>query len=326
MANDNAVIYYESGQNAQALEAMTTTDNTTFDATFSPLSAKSGFEALVAPNGLINGGALSASATANTVTVATALVMMAGLAGADELGQFTVAGDDVLCARPATNTHLIYSITVSNSGALAAVAGTEGTSFSEARGAAGSAPYIPVDSIEIGQVRYATQTSGALAASEIKQVPGLHVELAEFPVYSVMEATGQVVFASDLPLIHTGDLPKQVLISGFTPIFAEVPDGSDWTPSEETHSVTSKQVYGRVIGSTSSSLGQASFNATLKDGHTDNILKLAGDTVWIKFKQDRNRVPYQLTQGKLGVARSFPAGDDVTASFTLSSKAKSVDY
>lgn len=326
MANDKAVIYYESGQNAHALETMTTSDNTTFNASFKPLSGKSGFEAMIAPNGVVNGGALSASATANTVAVADVLVSMAQVTGANELGQLTVTGDDVLCARPSTDDHLIYSITVDAAGALVAVAGAEGTGFSEARGATGGPPYIPVDSIEIGQVRYASQSSAVLAASEIKQVPGLHVELADFPVYSVEEATGEVTFASALPLIHTGDTAKQVHISGFTPIFAEVPDGADWTPSEETHSVNSKQVYGRTIGSTSSSLGQASFNATLKDGHTDNILKAAGDTIWVKFKQDRNRAPYQLTQGKLGVARSFPAGDDVTASFTLSSKSKSIDY
>jgi len=33
-----------------------------------------------------------------------------------------------------------------------------------------------------------------------------------------------------------------------------------------------------------------------------------------------------LTQGKLAIARSYPADDDVNASFTVSSEAKTVDY
>lgn len=326
MANDNAVIYYESGQNAHAREAMTTTDQQTFNASFKPLSAKSGFEALIAPNGVINGGALSAATVANTVSIATLLVSMAAATGANALGQLTVAGADILCARPTTSTHLIHSLTVSSAGALVAIKGTEGTSFSESRGVAGAAPYIPVGSIEVGQVRYASQTSSVVSLADIRQVPGLHVELADFPVYSVSEVEGKIVFASPLPLIHTGDLPKAVHISGFTPIFAEVPRGSDWKPAETTHSVSSQQVYGSTIGSTSSSLGQAGFSAMLKDGITDNIMKVVDDSIWVKFKQDRNRAPYQLTLGKLGVARTFPAAGNVAAAFTLSSEAKTADY
>jgi hypothetical protein len=326
MANDNAVIYYESGQSAQPLEAMTTKDQQNYSASFKPFSAKSGFEAMIAPNGVVNGGALSASATANTVSVASVLVSLATATGANAMGQLTVAGADVLCARPTTSDFLIHSITVNSAGALVTVKGTEGTAFSEARNVAGSAPYIPVGSVEIGQVRYSAKTSAVLTIANILQVPGLHVELADFPVYSINEAEGKIEFASALPLIHTGDLPKGVNISGFTPVFAEVPKGYDWKPSETTHSVSSQQVYGATIGSTSSSLGQGGFSAILKDGITDNIMKVVDESIWVKFKQDRNRVPYQLTQGKLGVARSFPADGGVTAAFTLSSEAKSSDY
>lgn len=327
-SNDKAVIYYESGQNAFALTAMTTTDNQTFSAgTIDPISNRAGFEAKIMPYGVVNGGALTPATAADDVSVAAVVVQMPAATGAGENGQLTVSGGDVSCARPSTDTHLIYSITVDNTGSLAAVAGSEGTSFSESRGVAGSAPYIPVDSIEIGQVRYATQTSDVLSTSEIKQVPGVHVELAQNPIITSKDfAAGEIGFAAALPLIHTDDTPKPVYIEGYTAIFAEVPDGYDYAPAEESYSTNSQQVYGRSVGSTSISLGQAGFNALLEDGHTDAILNQVGQNVWTKFKQNKNRAPYMLTQGILGLARTFPASGNVGATFTQSAESKSTDY
>lgn len=325
MSNDKALIEYEAGQNAHPLEVMDTVDFKTFEASFAPFSGRAGFEAKVMPNGLINGGAITPAALANKVTVATALVMMAGVTGADQNGQLTVAGAELSLTRAATDTHMINSITVSSTGVLAVVSGLQGTAFSGTRGAAGGPPYIPVGAIEIGQVHLSSSVSAVVQSTEIKAVPGLHVELSDFPIYTVKPVTGEVIFANELPLIHTGDLPKQVYVSGFTPSFAEVTNGSDWVPSEITHSINSTQVYGGAVGSSSSSLGQASFSAILKDGITDNILNVVDDTIWVRFKQDRNRIPYQLTQGKLGLARSFPADGNVQASFTLSSENKTTD-
>ena len=326
MSNEKAVIFYESGQNAQAMEVMTTTDNTVFSATFAPFSAKSGFDVKVMPNGLINGGAITPSASNNDVDVAQALEMLAAVTGADADGQLTVSGTAVTCARPTTDTHLVYSITVDNTGALVAVAGSEGTAFSDVRDAVGGPPLIAVDSIEIGQVRLSSQTAGVVTADEIKQVPNLHQELSDFPVFEIDYATGQATFASAVSTIHTGAVPREVHVSGFTPIFAEVPKGYDWVPAEESYSTNSQQVYGSAVGSTSSSLAAASFSAILKDGITDNILKAVGEKIWVKFKQDRNRAPNQLTQGLLGINRTFPADNNVGGAFTLSPESKSADY
>lgn len=325
MSNDKALIEYEAGQNAHPLEVMETTDNKNYSASFKPFSARAGFEAKVMPNGLINGGAITPSAEVDKVIVSTALVMMASVTGADENGQLTVAGAELELTRPITGTHAVYSVTVTSSGALSVVAGSDGSAFNEERGADGGAPFIPVDSIEIGQVHLSDDSSAMVKSSEIKQVPGLHVELSDFPIYTVKPVSGEVVFVSDLPLIHEGGVSKQIYITGFTPSFAEVSNGSDWVPSEITHSINSTQVYGGAVGSSSSSLNQASFSAILKDGITDNILNVVDDTIWVRFKQDRNRIPYQLTQGKLGLARSFPADGNVQASFTLSAENKTTD-
>ena len=44
-----------------------------------------------------------------------------------------------------------------------------------------------------------------------------------------------------------------------------------------------------------------------------------------KFFQDRLRTPFILSQGKLGVSRSFPAGDQVTAACTVSAEEEAVE-
>jgi len=130
-----------------------------------------------------------------------------------------------------------------------------------------------------------------------------------------------------LPLIHTGGVPKAVYVNGATPIFAPVPKSSDWVPAESTYSINSTDTYDGPIGSSSSSLNQASFNAVLTDGITDNFVGLKGSNLWFEFRPDRDRtVPKQLTQGILGVSRTFPAGGgSFTAACTITPEVASTD-
>lgn len=325
MSNDKAVIYYESGQNAHAMEAMTSTDGKVFSASFKPFSAASGFDVKVMPVGLANGGAITPSSSSDEVIVAEALVIMPHVAASNSDGQLTVSGGLLSVSRPTGSDFIIHSVTVNASGSLSIVSGTEGSGFVETRGVSGGPPLIPVDSVEIGQVRLTSTSPGVISTGEIKQVPGLHQELSDFPVYEIDYENGAAIFAQELPAIHDGDAPKQVYVSGFTPIFAETPKGYDWVPSEESYSTSSQKVYGAAIGSTSTSLQQASFSAILKDGITDNILKAVGENIWVRFKQDRNRAPNQLTQGILGISRTFPADGNVVGAFTLSPESKTRD-
>jgi hypothetical protein len=97
-------------------------------------------------------------------------------------------------------------------------------------------------------------------------------------------------------------------------------------PAETSHSVTSKQVYGATRGSTKSSLGQASFEAILSDGVTDPLITLKNETLWFRFTPDRYEPgKYTLTQGKLGVKRSFPADDDIKAACTVSASRETIE-
>ncbi len=331
MNAENAVVMYEAGQSAVAMaELADQGDHKDFRSADSLWSGKSGYEPVVRPNGLATGGAVTPAAAGgnNNVDVAALTCYLAGILT-------TVAADtDVAATRGAdTDTHCITSITVTSAGAIAAVAGTAHTAFSATRGAAGGPPYIPVDSIEIAQIRLTSITAAAITADEIFAVPGTHCERYDYPTWvqhSVNVEAGMlgdagIEFSSPLPLIHTGDEPKKVYASYYVPEFVEISVSSDFVPPETTHSVSSTQVYGGTLGTSSSSLNQGTFNAYLEDGISDALLAQKNHKIWIKFKQDRLRNPYILCQGKLGISRTFPAGAAITAACTISAESAAVE-
>ncbi len=319
---ENALLQYEAGQNAVAMSALTNSgDATTFTSAATLWSGKSGYAPVVRPNGLLTGGAVTPDGAAanDKVDVAALTCNLAGVVTSVTAGELTitrgVSGD----------THMINSITVKSDGTLEAIAGTDSTAFSETRAAAGGPPLIPVGSIEIAQVRTTSVTAAPITAAEIFQVVGLHQERADFPLWDVLSGSGSVRFLAALPLIHTGTVPKKVYASYASPIFADVALASDFVPPETSHSVSSTQVYGTTLGSTSSTLGQGSFKAYLSNGIADPLVVLKNATLWFKFFPDRYATPYLLAQGKLGISRTFPAGDTIQAACTISASATATE-
>ena len=318
---ENAKLQYEAGQQAAAMGLLTNSgDATTFTSASSLWSGRSGYAPVVRPNGVLTGFGITTHATNNTVNVAAGTLNLAGTVVA-------VAAGTLVAARPATAVAKVNSLTVDSTGALAAVAGTDGsnTTFSETRGAAGGPPLIPVGSVEIGQVRYTSNTAAPVLSSEIFEVVGLHRERADFPLYDVNYATGSVTFSAALESIHTGSVPKRVYASYAAPIFADIQLASDFVPPETTHSVSSTQIYGTTLGSSTSTLGQGSFTAYLNDGVTDALVTLKNQLLWFRFYPDRYKTPYMLTQGKLGIGRTFPAGDQIAAACTISASAAAIE-
>lgn len=318
---ENAKLQYEAGQNAVAMSALTNSgDETTFTSAATLWSGKSGYAPVVRPNGLLTGGAVSVNAANDKVTVAALTCNLQGVVTSVAAGEATIT-------RPASAKAKVCSVTINSSGAIAVVAGTDSlsTAFSETRAAAGGPPLIPVDSIEIAQVRVTSNTAAAVAASEIYQVVGLHTERADFPLWNVEYDSGSVKFLDALPEIHTGPVPKKVYASYASPIFSDIALASDFVPPENTHSVTSTQVYGTTLGATASTLGQGSFTAYLSNGVSDALVQLKDQTLWFKFFPDRYASPYLLCQGKLGVSRTFPAGDSIQAACTISASAPAVE-
>lgn len=319
---ENAKLQYEAGQNSVAMSALTDAgDATNYTSAAALWSGRAGYAPVVRPNGLLTGGVCTATVTNNQLACAALTLNLQGVVTAVGAGNTTIT-------RPATAVSKINSLTVNNAGALTMVAGTDGgtTAFSETRGAAGGPPFIPVDSVEIAQVRVISNVAAPIAATEIYQVVGLHQERADFPLYDINYGAGKVTFIAANPLHHTGSLGKKVYASYATPIFADVALAGDFVPPETSWSVSSTQVYGTTLGATSSTLNQGSFTAYLNNGVTDALVGLKNALLWFKFFPDRYQAPYTLCQGKLGIARTFPAGDAIQAACTISAAAASAEY
>lgn len=324
---DNPKLEYESGQTFNDWEDMSDTgDGMMFEATFAPWSGRAGFDAEVRPWGLATGGQIRAGAGNDSVTVSALTAYMPGTTGAQNDGVVNVASGDVTIERAATDTHMITSITVDSAGELAAIGGTAGVAFSETRGGAGGPALIPASSIEIGQVRVNGASAAPVSDTEIFQVVGMHQERYDSPVFQTDPAAGEVHFAAELPRIHTGDVPKKVSVRGYTPIFAEIPRASGWVPAETSHSTNSTEIYNGTLGSVSKSLGQASFTYYGEGNANDPLVRLKNQRLWFRWYQDRNRSPFSLTQGILGIGRTYPAGDHVTIACTVSAEQETQDF
>lgn len=317
---ENARLQYEAGQTSVAMSALTDSgDSTTFTSAASLWSQRGGFAPVVRVEGLSTGGDITPSGTNNVVNVAALTCNLAGVVTSVNAGTATIT-------RPATNVARVNSITINSGGAIAVVVGTEGAdaNFSETRGAAGGPPLIPVGSIEIGQVRVATSAAAPVTTGQIFTVSGLHRERSDDPIFDIRYELGRVVFISALPRIHTGTVPRRVFASYASPIFADITLATDFVPPETSYSVTSTQVYGTTIGSTSATLNQGTFTAYLNNGVTDPLVTLAGQNLWFRFYPDRYQSPYILSQGKLGINRTFPAGDNMAAACTVSASTAAV--
>ena len=337
---ENAKIQYESGQDFVAFVALTDQgDHKDFRSADPLWSNRAGYEPDVKPNGLATGGVVIPAAAAGNddVDVAALTCYLAGVltsVGADT---------DVQLTRPTAgspaNTHNKSSITVTSAGAIAVVKGTDGVAFSNTRGAAGGPPLIPLGSIEIAQVWFDSATPAVVTSDEIKAVVGTHVERYDYPTWeqnrfnveSGIIGNAGIEFASALPLIHSATSPilavaKAVYAQYYEPAFTDVPKSSDFVPPETSHSISSKQIYGTTLASASSSLGQGAFTAYLEDGISDGLLSLKNLNLFFKFFQNRlNSLPYILMQGKLGISRAFPAGDQITAACTVSAEESAVE-
>lgn len=324
-----ARIQYEEAQTPVSIAELTNQgDNLDFRSTDELWSAAEDYPPVVTPNGLYDGGRITvaASGSNDVVDISEARVYIAGV-----LTTISASVDEAI-ARP-TATHIKYSIQMTAGGAFSVVAGAEHTAFSDTRGANGGPPYVLVDSTELGQVHLSSSTPAAIIATEIKQ-DGSYTERFDSPTWNVKYANAAngilgyagILFNSALPLIHTGDVPKDVYASWHTPEFAEVPRAYDWVPPGTSVSVNSTQVYNETVGDVSESIGAGGFSALMVTNIADPILRKSGQTIWFKYWQNRlTTTIYQLCQGRLGDTRANPASANVNATFVIGAETKAID-
>ena len=332
----NAKIQFESGQTVVDYEAMTDAgDHQIFTATGTLWSGKSGKAPIVRPNGVVAGrNMVSTHADNNKVTIAGFTCYLAGVLT-------TVAATTATITRAATDVAQVHSITVDSGGSIAVVEGEDSadSTLSTTRGAAGGPPSIPLTSIEIAQVRLTTNTAGVITADEIFQSVGNECERYDYPSWTLnnigdgdlaassAEQNAHIKLDSALPMIHgatatdAADSYKKVYIRYYTPTMADLQKAMDFQPVENTHSVSSTQVYGnKSVGSVNASLGQGSFTAMLEDGVTDALKQEQDQIITIKHFPDRNKSAYSLTQGTLGLQTSYPANDQIQVAATITAE------
>lgn len=333
----NAKIQYEAGQVLSSYAVMTDSgDHQIFTLSGKTIwSGKSGYTPSIRPNGMVSGiNVISTSSTADKVNIAAFTAYSKGVLK-------SVSACTAGVTRPGSaGWGQVYSITMASDGSIAVVEGISvaAGAIVDTRAATGGPPLIAVNSVEIGQVRVTSSTAAVIASTEIFQVTGTHSERYDYPVWSEnnigdgnsaaasAQKNAYVKFNAAHPLIHTGSVAKRTYAQIYTPQFSDLARAYEFKPCENTHSVASTQVYGSTVAASSRSLGQGGFSVLLGDGITDGLVKEKDQVLTLKFFQDENKTPYVLTQGAIGLARAFPAGDHTKADVTVSSEVASAEF
>lgn len=332
--SSNAKLMYEADQSLVAFVELTDQgDYQEFRSADSLWSGRSGKSPDIKPNGVKSGGIVTpeVGGTNDEIDISECKCYLAG-------AETTVsASAGVSLTRQSVSDYKKFSITITALGAFAVVDGTEGSSFSNTRGAAGGPPWIDEDAIEIGQVWLSSQVAAPVDSDEIKQVEGVSVERYDLPGWEIEYASvvngvlgyAGIIFHSELQQIHSEDsgstvFGKDVYAQYYTPSFVEIIDAYDFFPPAQSATIATNQVYGRVKGSASQSLNAGGFSVELKDGITDNILKFVDEFIWFKFYQDRLNDPYILCQGYLGAPVNFPAGANVVSTCAIAAETVAV--
>lgn len=328
---ENGLIQIEIGQELSAMAALTDSgDHQYLTSTDRIWSIRSGYTPVVRPDGLVTGGEVNIddAGADDKVDVSALTCYLAGVLTSVNAGELSLTRGTA-----AGTKYRKASITVSSAGALTVVNTADGAAaFNDTRGADGGPPYIPVGSIEIAQVWMDSEVAAPIEADEIKSIIGQHVERYDYPNFSINTIKidsntlgGTVTFDAALPQSHTGDLIKGVYAEYYTPVFGDIQNAENYVPPETTHSVSSKQVYGGILGSRSKSLSQGSFTAYMSSGISDTVITLKNEVLTFKFYPDRNDSRHVLCQGALGILRKFPASDLIGADCTVSSLSPAVD-
>ena len=316
----NGLIYYEAARTQNVLETLTDSgDHKTFNSTATIWSQYESYTPVVRPNGI------TARCLAQPGTVADTVNMEAGTAYISGLAVTLTAAPVLAYTRAGALDYIIGSVCVSSAGYVMVMGTGHATAFSTTRGVAGGPPFIPVDSVEVCQIRTTDTAAAVIEDTEIFQIPGVTTEYSFEPSFEIkpfrvsMKTLGKagVDFVSALPTIHTGSTTKKVFAATYSPEFTSIAKADAFVAAENTYSISSKQVYSRTFASSSRALGGSSFTAYLEDGITDGFLANAGKTITVKFFPDTYKTAYIIEQGKLGVARTFPVADQIQANCTM---------
>jgi hypothetical protein len=292
----------------------------------------------IRPNGISSGrNLLSPHADSDKVAIAAFSAYSKGV-------EYDVDATSLEISRPTVSTHKISSVTMDEDGNIEEVEGTEGSSFSTTRDAAGGPPLIPVDSVELGQVWMDAQAENAFDEDEIYQSANSHAEYASNPAVeyntigkgsyadSAAEKNAHVKLSSAAMVNHTGSVCKRIYLQYYTPSLTTLLKVTDFVPSEVGVSKSSETMYegsgvsGAIGAMKADSIGDLTFTVFGDDGITEGIVEERGSIITVKWFPDANKVPYLLTQGMLGIEREYPPGGQIKINCTIYCERESVEF
>lgn len=336
----NAVIEYEAANQLKPYALMDDSgDKKLFSFPDKLVSKRSGYEPVIRPDGIMTGSNLITPGDGSD------RIDIAGFTCAIGGATFTVAPESAVTVSRGLK-YIINSI-VYDGADISVVTGTgHASAHNENRGTAGGPPSIPIGSIEIGQVRYSDTSSAPVTLADIYQtVEGGHVERYDYPLWDTPNCIGEgnavtnaarknahIEFYSEIPTIHgaTATSPptaeKSVYAQYYVPVFTIISESEEFKPAETSSSVSSKQLYRKTVGSASESLGSGGFKAYVENGISDNLTILAGELLLFRFYPDINKEPFSVTQGYLALATSYPAGDQISVTATISAPTRTVNF
>lgn len=325
-----AEIYMETGKTPLGLQLLEDMgDRRTFGLAAAELWAAMALEDVRA-NGIIAGvnmGTPAASGLVDACDVAAVVAMLLGVSTP------VAADSDIIITRPLTAVAKVNSFTVTDAGVIAVVAGLDSLSaaFSLVRGAPGGPPLIPVDAIELFQVKVTDDSPSVITLAQI-------VHTTEFAETFQINAIGlgdhskiatrrraHVYFGRELPLIHTGPATRRVYAEISEPQKTLVAKTKDFKGAEKTASASTSQFYDEVENDVTYGLGTAGFNTKLVNGVSDMILASRGENRTFWFYPDKDKTDHTLTQGVVTVARTWDVSGSTMGAVAIVAQRETVE-
>lgn len=309
-SGNNLRLMVEDSAAAAPLEQMTDSgDNRTFGSTGARFSLcekdASGVDRrpFVMPDGIQNGclAAPAASGGNDLIDVAGGSAWIGGAV-------FSVLPQaDISLTRPAVSMKRISSIVINGAGTVSVIAGTESAAYSNQRGAAGGAPYIPLGQLELATVRLDSATAAPVTESEVFFAP----EFTHTPSYRLLPYSASLKFSAPLPLIHTGNLAKNVWLTRFEPAFTQLDAASLRPPalSFEIDPATGNAARGKYKSGT--------IVIALSGDQTDLARRIDGTVRLFEFMPDSTQTRKELFYASVEIVADYLPGGLMAGAATL---------
>ncbi len=234
----------------------------------------------------------------------------------------SAATDIAITRTPAGDTFQINSIVVDNAGVITAVVGLEGAAFVLTRGAAGGPPFIPVDSIELAQVKTTSDTSAPILATEID----LNVkERYDIPSFNLLPEEAAVVMLSALDKSHTASVTKGIWVEWYEPVWNDIPEVTNWKPVDFTAESQKNTTYDGVTTFVRKGIGDGSFEVNLKGEAGEIMTQVINGMRWLRFFPDKFKTDHHIVLGFLTYDRDNPPDDFIKASVTVTGSIAAIE-